>query len=52
MKYEIIIIMMLLAAYILLVVIMLEIVYFEQSMNELIEGVNLLIGGNFNGTGA
>ncbi len=44
-KFEIIIIILVLFLYILIAIVMLEIVYFEKTLTELVEAVNLLIGG-------
>ena len=44
-NFQVLIVVLILFLYIFLVVIMLEIVYFEHTLTELVEAVNLLIGG-------
>ncbi len=42
-RYEMIIIAAILILYVMVAVVMLEIVYFEKTLTELVEGVNLII---------
>ena len=44
-NFQMLTLVLIMFLYVLIIIVMLEIVYFEKSINELIEVVNLLVGG-------
>ena len=44
-KFQVLALVLVLFLYVLIIVVILEIIYFEKTLVELTEGVNLLIGG-------